>query len=225
MPKVAVSLLSADFYNLQNELKKVEEGGADYLHLDIMDGHFVPNITFGPLLIEKLRPHTKLFFDVHLMLSEPERQILPFIKAGADLITVHAEACSHLHALLKYIKAGGVKTGVALNPATPLDFISYVLEDLDQVLIMSVNPGWGGQEYLPLAEKKIRTLKRLKKRKNLTFDIAVDGGINNLTAPKVIAAGADILVAGSYIFNGSNPPQEMISILKNQQSKNILKED
>lgn len=217
MPKIAVSLLSADFYDLKNELKKIEEGRADYLHLDIMDGHFVPNITFGPLLVEKLRPHTKIIFDVHLMIEEPQRQILSFIKAGADLVTVHAESCCHLHALIRDIKSNGVRAGVALNPATPLDMIYYILEDLDQVLIMSVNPGWGGQEYIPIVEKKIRVLKRIKEKRKLAFEIAVDGGINNLTAPRVLAAGADILVAGSYIFNSRGTPQEMISILRNKQ--------
>lgn len=197
---IAPSLLSADFSRLGEEVKAVEEAGADLLHLDVMDGVFVPNITFGPLVISSLRPLTNLFFDVHLMIVEPERYIKDFAEAGADLICVHAEASVHLHRTIWKIKELNKKAGVSLNPHTPLNVLEYLLEDLDFVLIMTVNPGFGGQKFIKNCLSKIKKLKKLIEEKKLSVLIEVDGGINEKNAPLVIEAGANILVAGSAIF-------------------------
>lgn len=197
---VAPSLLSADFSRLGEEVKALEEAGADLLHLDVMDGVFVPNITFGPLVISALRPLTSLPFDVHLMIVEPERYIRDFAKAGADFICVHAEASVHLHRTVCKIKEMGKKAGVSLNPHTPLNTLEYLLDDLDFVLIMTVNPGFGGQKFIKNCLPKIKKLKNLINEKGLSVLIEVDGGINEENASLVVKAGADILVAGSAVF-------------------------
>ncbi|NLP37893.1 MAG: ribulose-phosphate 3-epimerase [Firmicutes bacterium] len=211
MLKIAPSLLSADFARLGEEVKKVEAAGAHWLHFDIMDGHFVPNLTMGPLIVRALRKHSSLFFDVHLMIEKPERYFEAFAQAGADLLTVSAEACTHLHRVLQQIRALGVKAGVALNPATPLSVLEYVLDELDLVLIMSVNPGFGGQEFIPAVLPKIRQLKKIVGDK--AIEIQVDGGINAQTAPLVKEAGATVLVAGTAIF-GQDDVQEAIRVLQ-----------
>ncbi len=198
--KVAPSILSADFSRLADELLKIEQAGADWVHIDVMDGHFVPNLTFGAPVVAAIRPVTKLPFDVHLMVSNPQDFIDPFVKAGADIITVHAETAPHLHRLIQTIKEQGKKAGVSLNPSTPLSVVEEVLSDIDMVLIMSVNPGFGGQKFIPAAVDKIARLRAMITARNLTVDIEVDGGINAVTARQVAAAGANILVAGSAVY-------------------------
>ncbi len=200
MIKIAPSLLSANFAYLADEIKKVEAAGADLLHLDIMDGHFVPNLTFGPPVIAALRQVTKLPFDVHLMVTNPQELIEPFVKAGADILTVHAETAPHMHRLIQTIKASGVQAAVSLNPATSLTTIEEVLSDLDMVLIMSVNPGFGGQQFIPESVNKIKRLHQMIESRNLKVDIEVDGGINKTTAQAVVEAGANVLVAGSAVY-------------------------
>lgn len=203
MLRIAPSILSADFSVLGQEIADVERGGADWIHVDVMDGHFVPNITIGPLVVESIRPKTKLPLDVHLMIEQPDRYITAFAKAGADLISVHAEACVHLHRTLHYIKEQGVKAGVVLNPATPISAIEHVMDEaLDLVLLMTVNPGFGGQAFIPGVLPKITALRhQLNDRGLRHVDIEVDGGINAAMAPQVIAAGANVLVAGNAVFN------------------------
>jgi len=199
--KIAPSILSADFAKLGDEIKDVERGGADWIHVDVMDGHFVPNITIGPLIVDAIRPHTTLPLDVHLMIENPEQYIPAFVKAGADWITVHAEACTHLHRVIHFIKEQGVKAGVALNPATPLSAIEEVLEDLDMVLIMTVNPGFGGQSFIESTLSKITRLRSMLDARGLQHvHIEVDGGINEETVARVVQAGADVFVAGSAVF-------------------------
>ena len=205
MTKVAPSILSADFSRLAEEVKRVEAGGADLLHIDVMDGHFVPNITFGPPVISSLKGKTDLPFDVHLMIENPERYVDDFIEAGSDIITVHVESTVHLHRLINYIKNQGIKPGVALNPSTPLTGLQYILDDVYMVLIMSVNPGFGGQTFIPGMIEKIKKLKDIVQRTNSKVLIQVDGGINEDNSPEIIKAGADILVAGSAIYKSSNP--------------------
>ncbi|MED4602576.1 ribulose-phosphate 3-epimerase, partial [Paenibacillus validus] len=202
MLRIAPSILSADFARLGEEVADVEQGGADWLHVDVMDGHFVPNMTIGPLVVEALRPRTKLPLDVHLMIEQPDRYVPAFAKAGADLISVHAEACVHLHRTLHGIKEQGVKAGVVLNPATPLSAIEYApLEIVDLVLVMTVNPGFGGQSFIPGSLEKIRSLRKMLNERGLAhIDIEVDGGINAETAKLVAAAGANVLVAGNAVF-------------------------
>ena len=200
MIKLAPSILSADFANLLTDVKKVEEAGAEYLHIDVMDGHFVPNITIGPLIVKALRPHCKMVFDVHLMIENPDKYIEDFVSAGADLVTVHAEACPHLHRTIQNIKQTGVKAAVALNPASPLALIEEVLPMLDMVLLMTVNPGFGGQKFITEVMPKLRKLKAILEENKLDVDIQVDGGVTSETAPEVVSAGANILVAGSAIF-------------------------
>lgn len=204
MVKIAPSILSADFSRLGQEIKKAEEGGADLIHLDVMDGRFVPNITIGPPVIKYLRKVTKLPFDVHLMIEEPERYIKEFVDAGADIITVHQEATVHLHRTIQQIKNYGIKAGVALNPSTPLSSIEYIIEDIDMILIMTVNPGFGGQKFINNMETKIRKLRDLINEKNLNVDIEVDGGIKLENADRAVKSGANILVAGSAVFKSDD---------------------
>ncbi len=199
--KVAPSILSADFSRLGDEIRAVEAAGADIIHVDVMDGHFVPNITIGPMIVQSAREVTTLPLDVHLMITNPELYIADFAKAGADYITVHVETAFHLNRLVQSIKEHeGVKAAASLNPATPLSSLDYILEDLDMVLIMSVNPGFGGQAFIPSALDKIRTLRKLIDERGLKVEIEVDGGVKPDNAAKIIKAGADILVAGSAIF-------------------------
>ncbi len=204
MVKIAPSLLSADFLRLGEEIKAAEEAGADMLHLDVMDGHFVPNITIGPFVVEAIGRITKLPLDVHLMIEEPDRFIKDFVKAGADLITVHIEASVHLHRTIHWIKESGIKAGVSLNPATPVWSLDNILHDLDLVLAMSVNPGFGGQDFIPHVLEKIKTLKSIIREKGLQTLIEVDGGIKYENAREVAQAGADILVMGSGFFNAKD---------------------
>lgn len=205
MVKIAPSILSADFANLYEEIKKVERAGADLLHIDVMDGHFVPNLTIGPPVISCLKGRTSLPFDVHLMIEDPEKYIDEYIKAGAKILTVHMEASIHIHRLLGYIKSRGVIPGVALNPGTPLTNLEYVLDQAGMVLIMSVNPGFGGQTFIPCMKEKIKALKTMIDSRGLEIPIEVDGGINEKNAGEIIKAGAEILVAGSAIYNAPDP--------------------
>jgi ribulose-phosphate 3-epimerase len=198
---IAPSILSADFANLAAEVQDAERSGGDLIHIDVMDGHFVPNLTFGPLVVQSIRPHTTLPLDVHLMIERPEQYIPAFVQAGADSITVHAEACVHLHRTLHQIKEAGVKAGVALNPATSVHFVEPVLEDVDYVLVMTVNPGFGGQAFIPGTLRKIRELRQMLDERGLSrTGIEVDGGIDPKTAPLTVEAGANILVAGNSVF-------------------------
>lgn len=210
---IAPSILSADFTRLGEELKAIEKAGADWIHIDVMDGHFVPNITYGPIMVEACKRASNLMLDVHLMIEKPDLIIPDFAKAGADYISVHAEACTHLHRSLQLIKSLGVKSGVALNPATPLSSIEYVLDQLDFILIMSVNPGFGGQKFIDSSIDKIRLLSNLLKERNLKTLIQVDGGINKDTIKAVSKAGASSFVAGSAIFH-TDDYQKTISLLR-----------
>lgn len=205
MVEIAPSILSADFARLGESVEMVESAGSDMLHIDVMDGRFVPNITIGPVVIKSLRNQSKLPFDVHLMIVEPEKYIEAFANAGADIITVQAEACTHLDRVINQIKTTGAKAGVALNPSTSESVLEYVLDQLDMVLIMSVNPGFGGQQFIPGMLKKITMIKEEIKERGLKTKIQVDGGINVENIRKVALAGADIFVAGSAIFNAESP--------------------
>jgi len=204
MAGIAPSLLSADFANLTEEIRKIELGGADYLHLDVMDGIFVPNITFGPPVIKKLRKVTSLPFDVHLMIDRPERYIKDFVGAGADILTVHPESTTHLHRTIQEIKSYGIKAGVSLNPSTSLDTIEYILEDIDLVLIMTVNPGFGGQSFINSMVDKIKKLRSIIDDRGLDIILEVDGGVKLSNAKEIKEMGVDLLVSGSDIFGSED---------------------
>jgi ribulose-phosphate 3-epimerase len=211
----APSILSADFARLGEQVRTVEEAGADRIHVDVMDGHFVPNLTVGPLVVRSLRPITRLPLFVHLMIEHPEQFLHRFAEAGADAILVHVETCPHLHRVIADIHELGCRAGVALNPATPLEMLHEILPDLDEVLIMSVDPGFGGQAFIPHSLDKIARLRRLLERRGLSrIDISVDGGIDDTTAPQVVQAGATVLVAGAAIFEAADGPAAALARLR-----------
>ena len=198
--RIAPSILSSDFGRLAEEVRAAEAAGADWIHVDVMDGRFVPNITVGPLVVEAVRKVTRLPIDAHLMIVEPERYVDAFARAGADLVSVHAEASPHLHRTLQAIRAAGARPAVALNPSTPLDALEWVLGDCDMVLLMSVNPGFGGQRYIPAVTEKVRRLREAAEARGLALEIEVDGGIRDETVGPVAAAGANVFVAGTAVF-------------------------
>lgn len=213
MIKVAPSILSADFTKMYDAIKMLERTSADYIHCDVMDGVFVPNITFGQYMVRDMRKHTKLPLDVHLMIQAPEKYVLEFAEAGADIITVHAEATAHLDRTLQLIKSAGKKCGVSLNPHTPLDVLDYVLENIDMVLLMSVNPGFGGQSFIPSSLRKAAKLKAMIGERGLSVDIEMDGGIGPHNVREVTDAGVNVVVAGNSIFSADDP-KDVISRLK-----------
>jgi len=221
MKKIAPSILSADFCRLGEEIKAVEAAGADYIHIDVMDGHFVPNITIGPLIVDAVRKITRLPLDVHLMIENPDRYIPDFAAAGADIIVVHAEASIHLHRSIQLIKSLGKKAGVSLNPATPLNFLEYVLADLDLVLLMTVNPGFGGQSFIEEALPKIKALRAMLDKRGLEAELEVDGGVKVDNIARISHAGADVFVAGSAVF-GSSDYVATIKALKSQAKEPML---
>lgn len=212
MVLVAPSLLSADFADLKGQIAQAEHGGADWLHLDVMDGHFTPNMTIGPVVIRSLRRLTKLPFDVHLMIEEPDRYLEDFRSAGADSITVHFETCAHLHGTVQKIKSLGARAGVCINPATPETFLSGIIQDVDLVLIMSVNPGFGGQTFIPSSIEKIRRTASMLRTANPAALLEVDGGIDETTAHSVVHAGANVLVSGSYVFRSGDIPRAIAAL-------------
>jgi ribulose-phosphate 3-epimerase len=212
--KIAPSILTADFGRITEQVQEAVAGGADYLHLDVMDGHFVPVISFGPSLVAAIRKAVDVPLDIHLMIENPETQIEAFRDAGGDILNVHVEACTHLHRVLGEIKRIGAKAGVSLNPATPLEAIDEVLPDVDQVMVMAVNPGWGGQSFIEASLGKMTRLKAEIDRRKLHAEIEVDGGVNLTTGPRCAAAGAGVLVAGSFVYNDKTPVAENIAALK-----------
>lgn len=214
MTKIAPSILSADFSRLGEDIQDVERGGADYIHVDVMDGHFVPNITIGPLIVDNIQPHTELPLDVHLMIENPDQYISAFAEAGASIITVHQEACPHLHRTIQLIKSHGAKAGVVINPATPAEMIRDILQDVDLVLLMTVNPGFGGQSFISEVVQKIKQIAFWRKERQLDFEIEVDGGVNRDTAKLCTDAGADVLVAGSAVFKQDDRKQAIQEIVQ-----------
>ncbi len=214
MNKLAPSILSADFSRLAEDVAVIEKAGADYIHVDVMDGHFVPNITMGPIVMKSLLGKTGLPFDVHLMIEKPEQYIESFATKNTEFITVHAEACIHLHRVIQQIKSLGIKAGVSFNPATPLDALEHIIDDLDLVLIMSVNPGFGGQKFIPSALEKIKAVNELKNRRRPELEIEIDGGITADNIDLVLDAGANIIVAGSAIFGAGDVYSETKRFMK-----------
>ncbi|MEE8823890.1 ribulose-phosphate 3-epimerase [Lentilactobacillus sunkii] len=212
MIKVAPSILSADYVNLQKDIEKVDKGGAEVLHIDIMDGQFVPALSYGPGWVKAIRPITDMTLDVHMMVTSPERFVDQFADAGADIIGVHVEATPHIHRALQMIKNKGVKAEVVINPGTPVSAIQPVLYMVDQVLVMTVNPGFGGQKFLPETVKKIAELNEIKKSQGLDFDIEIDGGVNEHTVVGAYQAGATVAVAGSYVFDADDPVSRIKAI-------------
>ena len=202
--KIAPSILAADYANFASELKRIEETSAEYVHIDIMDGQFVPNISFGADVVASMRKHSKLVFDCHLMVVNPERYVDAFAQAGADIMTIHAESTLHIHGALQKIKAAGMKAGVVINPGTPVSAIESVLSLVDQVLIMTVNPGFGGQAFIPEMLEKVQKVAKIRDEKGYDFDIEVDGGVDNKTIKACYQAGANVFVAGSYLFKASD---------------------
>jgi ribulose-phosphate 3-epimerase len=221
MKKIAPSILSADFSRLGEEIAAIEAAGADYVHIDVMDGQFVPNITIGPLIVEAARRATKLPLDVHLMIVDPDRYIPAFAEAGADIIVVHAEATHHLHRTVQLIKSLGKKAGVSLNPATPLAALDYVLDDLDLVLLMTVNPGFGGQSFIEACIPKIQALRGMMDKRGLETELEVDGGVKVDNIARIAHAGADVFVAGSAVFNSANYA-ETIAEMKRRAKEPVL---
>ncbi len=207
--KIAPSILAADYANFATELKRVEETDAEYVHIDIMDGQFVPNISFGADVVASMRKHSKLVFDCHLMVVEPERYVDAFAQAGADIMTIHVEATKHIHGALQKIKAAGMKAGVVINPGTPVEALVPVLSLVDQVLIMTVNPGFGGQAFIPEMMAKVEAVTKMRQEAGYDFDIEVDGGIDNTTIKAAAQAGANVFVAGSYLFKASDLPAQV----------------
>ncbi len=224
MGKIAPSILSADFTKLGEEIIKVERAGADYIHVDVMDGHFVPNITIGPMIVKAIRRVTDLPLDVHLMISDPDRYIDDFVEVGANIITVHAETANHLHRTIQRLRDMGVAPSVSLNPASPLDLVEYILGDLDMVLLMTVNPGFGGQKFIRGVVPKIEKLRKIINERDLNVEIEVDGGISPETIEEVSAAGADVFVAGSAIFY-SDDYEATITLMRERMNDWVISDN